>query len=249
MERIAVTAKLSPGTGDEARRLLAAGPPYDPASAGFSTHDVYIAGEFVFFVFEGPQVEAHVSALLDDPLRASSFAPWGPLLEEPPMMAHNAYHWNAKEDVMNTILIATDGSESSLEALSYGLDLAQEHDTDVCVVHVEAEPSAREPLFAPAGPLPEWPGHKEYATLTDAARIARERGMAIDTKLLVGHVVDEIVAYADSIDAGMIVVGSRGRGAITSALLGSVSRGILKEARRPVLVVRDAEARAEAAPV
>jgi nucleotide-binding universal stress UspA family protein len=55
------------------------------------------------------------------------------------------------------------------------------------------------------------------------------------------------VAYADSIDADMIVVGSRGHGRLASALLGSVSRAILREARRPVLVIRGSRAPAEVA--
>jgi nucleotide-binding universal stress UspA family protein len=56
--------------------------------------------------------------------------------------------------------------------------------------------------------------------------------------VLCGDPVDEIVAYADTIDADVIVVGWRGHGALASALLGSVSRGVLHEAHRPVLVVR-----------
>jgi nucleotide-binding universal stress UspA family protein len=68
------------------------------------------------------------------------------------------------------------------------------------------------------------------------------------TKLLRGDPVDEIVAYADTVDADLIVVGSRGHGAVASALLGSVSRGILREARRPVLVVRGAASRHPAEP-
>ena len=77
-------------------------------------------------------------------------------------------------------------------------------------------------------------------SLEDAAALAAERGVETKTEILRGDPVDEIVAYADSIDADLIVVGSRGHGALTSALLGSVSRGVLHEARRPVLVVRGA---------
>ena len=61
--------------------------------------------------------------------------------------------------------------------------------------------------------------------------------------MLRGDTVNEIVAYADSHDVDLIVVGSRGHGAIASALLGSVSRGVLAESKRPVLIVRAAARR------
>jgi nucleotide-binding universal stress UspA family protein len=65
--------------------------------------------------------------------------------------------------------------------------------------------------------------------------------------MLRGDPAGEIVAHADTIGADLIIVGSRGHGAIASALLGSVSRGVLHEARRPVLVVRGTAVPAEAA--
>ena len=70
------------------------------------------------------------------------------------------------------------------------------------------------------------------------AKLAREAGVDAEVVIVAGHAADEIVAYADTIDADLIVMGSRGRGAVTSALLGSVSHGVLHEARRPVLVAR-----------
>lgn len=62
--------------------------------------------------------------------------------------------------------------------------------------------------------------------------------MRATTKLLRGDTVDEIVVYADSLDVDLIVVGSQGYGALASALLGSVSRGVLSESKRPVAVIR-----------
>jgi nucleotide-binding universal stress UspA family protein len=83
--------------------------------------------------------------------------------------------------------------------------------------------------------------------LEQAADIAAVRGLHARTELLQGNPVDEIVAYADTHEADLIVIGSRGHGAVVNALLGSVSRGVLREARRPVLIVRGTSVPAEAA--
>ena len=80
----------------------------------------------------------------------------------------------------------------------------------------------------------------DRALLEEAAAVAAEHDVVSTTAMLRGDTVDEIVAYADSHDVDLIVVGSRGHGAIASALLGSVSRGVLGESKRPVLIVRAA---------
>jgi nucleotide-binding universal stress UspA family protein len=59
----------------------------------------------------------------------------------------------------------------------------------------------------------------------------------------VGSAAEEIVAYSESSEADLIVVGSRGQGAVASALLGSVSLGELRASQRPVLIVRGAHVR------
>jgi nucleotide-binding universal stress UspA family protein len=149
---------------------------------------------------------------------------------------------------MKRILIATDGSESAHQALEFGLELAEEQGAMPIVVHVApaAEILPYASFAAPAPTVPHELDANDRAPLNEAAELAARRGLEIKTKLLLGNPADEIVAFAETIEADLIVVGCRGHGAIASVLLGSVSRAVLHESRRPVLVVRNAQIAAQA---
>jgi nucleotide-binding universal stress UspA family protein len=126
---------------------------------------------------------------------------------------------------MRRILIAVDGSPSAEQALELGLGLAAEQGAEVAVVHVAA-PDAR------SGD----PGQAPF--LRTAGDRARALGIPCVLELAAGDPAREIVALGEALGADLLVVGSRGRGAVAGALLGTVSKGILDRARRPVLVVR-----------
>ena len=149
---------------------------------------------------------------------------------------------------MKRILIATDGSAAAREAVELGLELAAEQEAAPTFVHVvpavDVLPAAS---FGMTTARLHDVGDDDRAPLEEAVEIADEHGIYARARLLQGQPVDEIVAYADAIDADLIVIGSRGHGALLNALLGSVSRGVLQKARRPVLVVREARVPAEVA--
>jgi nucleotide-binding universal stress UspA family protein len=140
---------------------------------------------------------------------------------------------------MNSVLIAIDGSPSADEAVEFGLGLAAGQDAAVVFVTVvpavDVVPTGG---FGLTATTPHEVTEHDTEVLDSALARAEEAGVRARTKVLQGEPADEIVAYADIVEADLIVVGSRGHGAVASAVLGSVSRGVLREARRPVLVVR-----------
>ena len=146
---------------------------------------------------------------------------------------------------MKRILVATDGSPSSADAIAFGVELTAEHEAELIFVHVvpRLDVIPVTGFGGIGGAFPHEPTEHDHALLEDAAGVAAVHGIVSTTALLRGETVDEIVAYADSHDVDLLVVGSRGHGAVTSALLGSVSRGILGESKRPVLIVRQVTTR------
>jgi hypothetical protein len=66
MERYVIAARLKPGKEDAAERTLSAGPPFDPAEAGLSTHAAYLTEDNVYFLFEGEGARTRAIQLARD---------------------------------------------------------------------------------------------------------------------------------------------------------------------------------------
>jgi nucleotide-binding universal stress UspA family protein len=144
---------------------------------------------------------------------------------------------------MERILVATDDSGTARLAVDAGLELAEKEGADLVFAHVISVLD-----FAPeANGLDTPPAHvpraEEDAVLSEALARAAEQGIQAKAELLVGYPCTQILRLAREIDAGLIVVGSRGLGPFKGALLGSTSRGVVAKADRPVIVVRETGAR------
>ena len=139
---------------------------------------------------------------------------------------------------MKQILIATDGSPSAQEAVDVGLELAKEQDADVTFVHVTDPDEFRGGRGGTHAIAHTEEIDDSETVLKAAGEAAEEAGVSYALERISGNTVESIVAFADEKDADVIVVGSRGRNSLATALLGSISHGVLHHARRPVLVVK-----------
>jgi nucleotide-binding universal stress UspA family protein len=86
-------------------------------------------------------------------------------------------------------------------------------------------------------------GERAGQTAEQGAELARQAGLDArpTTRMQRMTITEAILSEAAAIDARVIILGSRGLTGIKSALLGSVSHGVLNHADRPVLVVPSPE--------
>jgi nucleotide-binding universal stress UspA family protein len=137
------------------------------------------------------------------------------------------------------LVVGIDGSPNSEAALGFGFELASRHGWELIAVHAWEVP-AFDLLVVPSGPVP--------IPLTDVAddevRLAAEvlsgfraeyPDVRVHERLMRAAPADALLLEGQ--DAAMIVVGTRGRGPTSAAVLGSVSNAVLHKARVPVAVV------------
>ena len=137
---------------------------------------------------------------------------------------------------MKTILLATDGSPCAHEALEAAIDLCRESGAALEVLTVRTLRPHGDPE-APYGDQMDLQPAVE-AIAREAAATAREAGVDARWHTAYGTPAKLIAEEAERLGAELVIVGSHGHGAVRGALLGSVSRGLLRHCTVPVTVVR-----------
>lgn len=147
---------------------------------------------------------------------------------------------------MRTWIVGHDFSPQGHEALTTALRLLSESGGGRLVVlhvHDPASEGFGTELTVPWGAGLDVAGsfraEAERDLAKDLANIAAP-GVEIAPVVVTGHVADEFLRYANTVDAELIVVGSHGRKGLERWLLGSVAERIVRQAGRSVLVVKHA---------
>ena len=141
---------------------------------------------------------------------------------------------------MKRILVGVDGSKESRDAAAYAADLAQALGSQLLVASVADVPVA---LAAPEllERAAEWQeeASKQSAAITkEIARFVARSGLTVETLVEAGPPAETLAELARAGDVDLVVVGHRGRNAISRVLMGSVADRLVQICSKPVLVVR-----------
>ena len=140
------------------------------------------------------------------------------------------------------ILCAIDFSESSLSALAYALNLAEEADAHLTLLHViEMPPELRENPLAPEFDIDRIHAAAEADArrrLQDLIPDQARTYATVDTAVVEGGAYRRVLQRAAEEQADLIVMGVHGRSAIDLLVFGSTTHHVIRAATCPVLIVR-----------
>ena len=136
-------------------------------------------------------------------------------------------------------MVAIDGSEHSLKAAQYALDLAKSFNARLFAITVTSVPESyhlkQEDVLEESSEMDD-----SKAWLEEFSRTAKTGNTELETELINSHrPVDYVILeYAEEKNIDLSVVGTRGRSGFKRLLLGSVASSVVSYAHCPVMVVK-----------
>ena len=135
------------------------------------------------------------------------------------------------------IVVGTDGSEASLEAVKWAAREAKAHSAQLEIIHAWTIPSFGDPMAMMPIQLPIEDFIKQAEVVRDhAIRLAKEQGASEVNGIVVrGSAAEHLITASKT--ASKVVVGTRGHGGFVGLLLGSVAQQVATHSKCPVVVV------------
>ncbi len=139
------------------------------------------------------------------------------------------------------ILFATDGSESARKATDDVVEFASLSGAKIYAISV-----IDRSIYSSVPEDMEWEEamydrSRELAeeAVSYVEKTVKNEGLEVETVLLEGNPAEEIVNFAEKNGVDLIIVGSHGKRGVERFLIGSVSEKVFRNAKVPVLVVRE----------
>lgn len=141
---------------------------------------------------------------------------------------------------MKRILIPVDGSDAALRAVKFAIETVVELKTrpDVHLITVQAPVlSGNVTRFFTADMIESYYQEEGEKALVSARKMLDQAAVDYQEKIMVGHVAQAITQYVEDEDCDHIYMGTRGLGALTSVVLGSVTHKVLALSDVPITLV------------
>jgi len=144
-----------------------------------------------------------------------------------------------EDKFIKKILVPTDGSDPSMRAADFALRLAKYFESEIIAIYVIDRIILEEvSKIHERHELEREIRRKAERCLNYIVKSAEREGLKARSILVEGQPHDQIVRYAESVGADMIVMGSKGRRGVNRILIGSVAERVIEYAPCPVLVIR-----------
>jgi len=144
---------------------------------------------------------------------------------------------------MRNVLLPVDGSDSAFQAAMYVIDFIRQHGPLVVhVVNIQPKPLEWQTHGMEPETIEDHLSVLAHIALKPVLHALHEEGIAYRTHVKLGDVGDTLAALADELGCDHIIMGTRGLGAISGLMLGSVTRKVLHLAKIPVTCVKSARA-------
>jgi nucleotide-binding universal stress UspA family protein len=141
------------------------------------------------------------------------------------------------ETVFRKILHANDGSEHAFRAFALALAMAKQNNSDLHMISVEEidyMPEFIEEVREETGMA----ARRFHKVLQRAREMAGESHVKLNTHVIAGHPVRDIVELAEELKVDLLIIGATGHSALYDRLIGSRADRIVQLAHCPVLVVK-----------
>ncbi|MEJ2156975.1 MAG: universal stress protein [Desulfobacteraceae bacterium] len=139
--------------------------------------------------------------------------------------------------MFRTIVIGLDGSERSLKALLYGQNLGEKYGAKLILVHAYPHTSDLRDFEGYASLLARRKNSGERV-LDSGAKMLADTPIAFERDLLEGPAAEAVMSVAETRKADLIILGTRGMGAVKGLVFGSVATKVSHHAPCPVLLIR-----------
>jgi nucleotide-binding universal stress UspA family protein len=145
---------------------------------------------------------------------------------------------NRKESRMKKILVPTDFSKCSMNALGYAVDIANQFGCKITLFHSYKMYSTAG-MFVSVEKYMEKDAAEDLLDIIEKVEPKLRNGASIESKLLQGDPVPLIVGLADRSRYDLIIMGTKGATGLKEVFTGSIANGVIQSSETPVLAVPD----------